>query len=842
MSLAGRIARRELRGGIAGFRVFLLCLILGVAAIAGVGTLRAAIERGLTDQGTILLGGDAQLEFTYRYATESERAWMTAQSEAVSEIVDFRSMAVVGQGDTAERALTQVKAVDDVYPLVGEVALAPRMTLAEALAPVAGVPGAVMDPVLADRLGMAVGDRFRLGLTEFRLTARLLREPDSATGGFGLGPRSIVRREALVGAGLLEPGSLFETAYRLRLPAGTDLATLKTQALTAFEGAGMRWQDSRRAAPGAERFVERIGSFLVLVGLAGLAVGGVGISAAVRAWMERKVETIATLKALGATGGLIRSVFLIQLVVLTVIGVVLGLVLGAGVPKLAEAAIAARMPFAVTVGLAPAALAEAAVYGVLVAAIFTLWPLSRMAGVRAAALYRDIGPGRRAWPGPGTGATIVALVAALVLAAVWFSGVPRLALGTLGGIALALFVLAGAAALLRRGARAMARATVLRGRPALRAAMAAIGAPQSEAGAVILSLGLGLSVLAAVGQIDSGLRGAIARDLPKVAPAYFVVDILNDQIEGFTARLAANPDVTKVQTAPMLRGVLTRINGRPAREVAGDHWVVRGDRGITYAAEPPENTKIVAGAWWPKDYDGPPQASFAAKEAEELGLGLGDKITVNILGRDIDATITSLREVDFSTAGIGFVMTLNPAALQGAPHTHIATIYAPPKAEAAILRDLAGAYPNITAIRVRDAIDRVTEALGSIARATAMAAGATLLTGFVVLIGAAAAGERARAWEAALMKVLGATRGTILASFALRAALMGVAAGLVAIAFGAAAGWAVLTFVMESEFHFAPFAALAIVIGGVLATLVAGLLFALRPLAARPAEVLRARD
>jgi len=236
MSLAGRIARRELRGGIAGFRVFLLCLILGVAAVAGVGTLRAAIERGLTDQGAILLGGDAQLEFTYRYATESERAWMAAHSEAVSEIVDFRSMAVVGQGDTAERALTQVKAVDDLYPLVGAVALAPQTTLAEALAPLQGVPGAVMDPVLADRLGLAVGDRFRLGLTEFRLTARLTREPDSATGGFGLGPRLIVRREALAGAGLLEPGSLYETAYRLRLPAGADLATLKTQALSAFEG------------------------------------------------------------------------------------------------------------------------------------------------------------------------------------------------------------------------------------------------------------------------------------------------------------------------------------------------------------------------------------------------------------------------------------------------------------------------------------------------------------------------------------------------------------------------------------------------------------------------------
>ncbi len=301
-------------------------------------------------------------------------------------------------------------------------------------------------------------------------------------------------------------------------------------------------------------------------------------------------------------------------------------------------------------------------------------------------------------------------------------------------------------------------------------------------------------------------------------------------------------DVSRIQTAPMLRGVITQINGQEARAVAGEHWVLSGDRGVTYADRPPEGTKIVAGTWWPEGYDGPPQASFAAQEAEELGLGLGDRITVNVLGRDIEAEITSLRDVDFSTAGIGFVLTLNPAALAGAPHSHIATIYAPPEAEAAILRDLATEFPNITAIRVRDAIDRVTEALGAIARATGLAAGVTLLTGFVVLIGAAAAGEHARAWEAAVLKVLGATRGRILASFTLRAALMGAAAGLVAILFGALAGWAVLVLVMESEFHFAPLPAVLIVAGGILATLLAGLIFALRPLAARPAQVLRARE
>jgi putative ABC transport system permease protein len=243
-----------------------------------------------------------------------------------------------------------------------------------------------------------------------------------------------------------------------------------------------------------------------------------------------------------------------------------------------------------------------------------------------------------------------------------------------------------------------------------------------------------------------------------------------------------------------------------------------------------------------RDYDGPPQVSFAAEEAEEMGLALGDTITVNILGRDITATISSFRQVDFSSAGMGFVMTLNPGAVAGAPHTHIATLYADPEAEAQILRDLAGAYPNITAIRVRDAIDRVTEALAGHRHRDRLGGLGHAGHGFVVLIGAAAAGERGRVFESAVLKTLGATRGRILASFALRAAITGAAAGVVAIAAGGIAGWAVMTFVMESDYVFEPVSAIAIVTGGVLATLLAGLIFALRPLAARPAQVLRSAE
>ncbi|MDD8023612.1 MAG: drug:proton antiporter [Paracoccaceae bacterium] len=833
MSLALRLAARELRGGLRGFRVFVLCLMLGVAAIAAVGLVRGAIRGGLADQGAVLLGGDAQYEFTYRRATPDERDWIIGRAQTVSEVISFRSMLAVGD----ERALTQVKAVDGAYPLVGQMALDPPVGMA-ALAGIGGRPGIFLDPVLADRLGLQIGDPVSLGGIDFVLMARIMREPDSTGTGFALGPRSVVASTTLEGTALLAPGALYESQYRAILPPGSDLEAAKTAAQTRFDGAGMRWADSRRAAPGAERFVDRLGSFLVLVGLAGLAVGGVGISASVTAWLERKAETVATLRALGATGATIRAVFLWQLAGLGVLGIGAGLGVGTGAVLLASGAIAKAMPIPVEIAIRVRPLAEAAIYGALVAAIFALWPLGRMAAMRAATLYRDTGPARRGRPGWGTVVLVVALLAVLVALAVWFSGLWALTLGSLGGLALALGLLALAAWAVRRAARALSHRA--RGRPALRAALAAIGAPRSDAGAVILSLGLGLSVLAAVGQVDAGLRGAIARDLPQTAPAYFVLDIQNDQLPGFLATLDAMPAVSKVETAPMLRGVITEINGQPARAVAGEHWVLRGDRGVTYAATPRE--ALTEGTWWPADYAGPPLVSFAAKEAAELGLKLGDKITVNILGRDIVATIASFREVDFGTGGIGFVLTFNPAALQGAPHSHLATIYAPPEAEATILRDLARAYPNITAIRVRDAIARVTEALGAIARATSLAASVTLLTGFVVLIGAAAAGEQARAREAALLKVLGATRGTILRSFALRAALMGAAAGLVALGFGALAGWAVVSLVMEAGFHFAPGPALAIILGGVLASLGAGLIFALRPLNARPAGVLRSKE
>ena len=840
LRIAARFAARELRGGLKGFRIFLACLTLGVAAIAAVGSVRSSIEAGLAREGAAILGGDAEIDLTYRFATPEERAVLDSLAKAVSEVTDFRSMLVKGQGDTAERGLTQVKSVDAAYPLIGRIELSPAMPLSQALAGSDGLPGAVVHPLLINRMGLQIGDTFRLGTQEFRLMAAIMREPDAGADGFGLGPRTIVATEALANAGLLTAGSLYSTEYRMLLPEGSDLDATRAQALAAFEGAGARWRDSRNGAPSVARFVERLGSFLILVGLSGLAVGGVGVSAAVRAYLAGKTSVIATLRTLGADRATIFQTYFLQIGTLSLLGIAMGLALGAAIPLALGPFLESRLPVPAVFTIHPAPLLEAAIYGALTALIFTLWPLSRTEEVRAATLFRDALSSSKILPPLRMLVVILLLLAALIGTAMAFSGAAMLTLWTAGGILGALVLLVLTALAVRALTKRMRGAA--RGRPVLRWSLAAIGGQRDEVTSVILSLGLGLSVLAAVGQIDGNLRGAIARDLPDVAPSYFFVDIQRDQMPAFMERLENDPAVSRIDSAPMLRGVITQINDRPAREVAGDHWVVTGDRAVTYAGAMPDGTRILAGEWWPDDYDGPPQISFAEEEAREMGIGLGDTLTMNVLGRDITGMITSLREVDFSTGGMGFVLTMNERALAGAPHTFISTVYAEEQAEAQILRDVAGSAPNITAIRVRDAIDQVSGVLAGLAAATSYGAAATLLTGFLVLIGAAAAGERARTYEAAVLKTLGASRGRILRSFALRAALLGAAAGVVAIGAGIAGGWAVSHYVMQTGFTVIWPSAIAIVLGGVLATLLSGLAFAWRPLAARPAQVLRARE
>lgn len=850
IALAWRFARRELRGGLKSFRVFLLCLALGVGGVAAVGSVVAAIKAGLAQEGSRLIGGDVAVELTYRRAEPEERAALEALG-AVSEILDFRGMARTEGGDSA---LVQTKTVDAAYPLYGSVGLEPAMPLAEALAVGPdGRPGAVAEPALMTRLDLKIGDPVKLGDETFTLRAALISEPDRVSGGIDFGPRFLFSSDALAATGLVKPGTLYETEYRVALPDGADPDAVRAELEQAYPDDGWRLRDRSTGAPGVARFVDRIGAFLTLVGLAALAVGGVGVGASVRNYLEQKTETIATLKTLGADGPTIVWTYLLQIGVLAALGVGIGMVLGAVGPLLAAPILAERLPTPTVFAIYPQPLLEAGLYGALAAMIFALWPLGRAREVRAAGLFRDIVSPTTAAPRLVYLIAIAALAAALTAAAVVFTDQWRLSLGFVGGVGGALVVLTLAAWAVSALARWLARTRLARGRLPLRLALSGVGGPDGagagETRGAVLALGLGLAVLTAIGLVDHNLRRLVSETLPDNAPNLFAIDIQNAELQGFLETSTAMPGVETIETAPMLRGVITKLNGMTAKEWResgkiedGGDWVIRGDRGVTYAAEPPKGAEITEGEWWPADYAGPPLVSFGDSQGRGLGLQVGDSITVNVLGREITAEIANFRRVEFRDMGINFVMLFNPAVLQGAPHVHIATLYGEEPAPGAYLKTIANAFPAVSVIRVEDAAASFSKVLGDVAMAARAGAAATLITGLVVLIGATAAGQRRQIYDAAILKTLGATRGALLAAMTLRSALLGVAASVVAIGAGALGSWAVLTFVMEAEFAFDPFTAGAIVAGGVAATLIAGAAFAYAPLSARPARILRARE
>ncbi|MDT2072699.1 MAG: FtsX-like permease family protein, partial [Planktomarina sp.] len=615
-----RIALRELSAALKdrlhGFRILMLCLIFGVASIATIGSLRGAIEAGLNSNGRVFLGGDAEIELSYRRASVQEMDWMSQQSIQKSEIIDFRSMAVAS--GTSTRLLTQVKAVDNAYPLVGDIVLSGNITLPEALAGQNDTPGAVVAPALLRRLKLNVGDMMQLGTQNFIVMATLLKEPDNF-GNFALGPRSIVLAKDLENSGLLAQGTIFSSKYRLKISTGTDLDALQQRFEENWLTAGGKWKDARNASPGAAKAIERLSTFLVLIGLSGLVVGGIGVSAAVRTFIAKKTSNIAVLKTLGATPRQIFWIYALQIIAYTIVAVILGVILGASAPFLAHPFLPESLKAVAKISLYPSALLEALTYGLLAAAIFTIWPLAQTEQIRPANLFRGGTPHR--WPATRYILVQGALLCAALWGAVQFSGSLPMTLWLLGGISLALLVLALMAGIFQLALRKAVRSKALHGHLALRAAMSAIASGTERAGPVVMGIGLGLAVLAAVGQIDGNLRHSMTKALPDQAPSFFFLDIQSDQLTEFNQRLSDNEAVRRVETAPMLRGLVTQINGRPAAEVGGDHWVLRGDRGISYAENMPDSTSLTAGEWWPEGYAGKPQISFSAEAADEIGIG-----------------------------------------------------------------------------------------------------------------------------------------------------------------------------------------------------------------------------
>ncbi|HUC62841.1 MAG TPA: FtsX-like permease family protein [Alphaproteobacteria bacterium] len=848
LGLAFALARRELRGGFGrgfrGFRVFLACLVLGVGAIAAVGTLGDAVDRALTDDARTLLGGDAELTIGYRTATPAELASLDA-SGTVSGTVDMRAMvraAIPGQG-TGKRFLIELKAVDRRYPLFGTLVLAPAVPRAELFAERDGVWGAAVDREALDRLGLKLGETVKVGAATYQLRAAIESEPDRGSATFILGPRFMVGRASLAATKLIEPGSLVYYHYRVKLPPGRAVGPWLDRIEAAFPDAGWRARSFDNAAPRLKTFLDRIALYLVLVGLTSLLVGGVGVANAIKAYLDRRATTIAILKCLGAPARLVFQVYFIETLALAFVGIALGLALGALVPILLSGTLARLLPVVADVGLAPRALALAAAYGLLTTIVFTLWPLAHARDLPAARLFRaQVAPERR-WPRALDALALGVAGAALAALTILSAAQRPIALWFVLGSVASFAAFRAAAWIVARLARASGKLhRLFAGAPTLRLALANLHRPAAPTASVILSLGVGLTLFIAVALVEGNIAREVTEELPRDAPSFFFIDIQPDQVAPFDRAVRAVPGAGAIEQVPSLRGRIVALNGVPAARAKIDPrgaWALDSDRGLTYAASPPRGTRLVAGRWWPADYRGPPLVSLDAGVAHDFHLGIGDTITVNVLGRELTARIASLRDVDWRSLGINFVMLFSPGILDGAPQTYIATVHSTPAAEEPLLGTLTDRFPNVTAIRVKDALDAVADILANVGVAVRLTALFTFAAGILVLGGAIAAEHRRRTYDAVVLKVLGATRATLLAAFLIEFGILGAASAAVAAALGTLAGWLVTTRIMHAGWAFLPGPVAATLAGATLLTLVLGYLGTWRALGRSAAPVLR---
>lgn len=803
--LALRLALRELRGGLRGFGVFIACIALGVAAISGVSSVARSLVEGVTTQGRLILGGDLALSVIGREADARELAVFRSLG-TVSRIANLRAMADAGP---AGAALVEAKAVGATYPDVGKIKSEPSRPLPELLAERDGVHGAVADAALFDRLGIGLGARLRIGSAEFELRARLVSEPDKIAAGIGFGPRLIMSEEALRATDLVQPGSLIRWTYRVLLPgaeAGREGATGRAlaavKAVLPDEAAGWQIRTRDNADPRFTRNIERFTQFLTLVGLTALLVGGVGVANAVAAFVDRKRADIGVLKSLGATGGRVVGIYLTQVTLIAAVGIAIGLAIGAAIPFGIAGGFASVLPIPISPVISPADLGIAAAYGVLTALAFSLVPLGRAHRIPVSGLFRDqVAPDPHRAP-PSYLAATAGCGLALAALAVWAAHDRRLALIFIGA-AICAFVLLRVVAL---GLMALARALPRSRIPVLRLAVANLHRPGALTPSVVLSLGLGVTLLVTLSVIDGSLRREINRTLPERAPNVFFIDIPSAQAAEFAEFLRNEAPGGVVEATPMMRGRITALNDVPvgdAKAAPNAAWVLESDRGITYSATVPDGSTVVEGSWWPPDVSGPPLVSMDVEIARGLGLEVGDSLAVNVLGRTIEARIANLRRIDWRRIGIGFVLVFSPQTFAGAPHTIIMTLALPRDADAALegrlLREAARRFPAVTSVRVKDALEAVNNIVAQLVFAIRVASSVALVASLLVLAGALAAGHRARLYDAVVLKTLGATRGRLVLAYLVEYGTLGLATALFGLLAGSLAGALLLTQLMRLE-------------------------------------------
>ncbi len=826
---AWTIARRDLRGRFVGLRLLIVCLLLGVATLAAIGSLTNAITEELANRGQAILGGDLEIAVAQREATAAELAALK-QTGTLSETLRMQAMARLPDGSDTQ--LVELKGVDAAYPLYGsftlengDVVSAPKLD------------EIYVTPALMQRLSLEKGAKIAFGEASFTVSGVIADEPDRLSEGLSLGPVAITSLASLRTTQLIQPGSLFESKYRLKLPGAYDPGAVGDKLSEQFPNSAWEIKTRDDGAPSTRRFIERMGQFLTLVGLASLVIAGIGVGNGVASYLRGKQGAIATLKILGADSAMIFRIYLFQIMAVALGAIVVGLAIGALAPLAIIQIAGDVLPIKPEFAIYPLPLLVSALYGLLIAVIFALPPLSRAKTIPAAGIIRGEGRSwrqidRQSWIGVGLSIT------AKVALALGTANEPLFSASFIGAAAAILLLLAALGALIRWLASKAPRPK----QPLLRLALASLHRPGAQTGQLVVALGLGLTLFATLAAIQTSLTNEIRSTVPRDAPSFFVLDIPVERADDFRAKVAETADDAEINIVPTLRGTITEFGGQRVSDLETlpeGAWVLRGDRGLTYSATIPEGSEIVEGEWWSADYDGPPLVSVDEEQGTALGLKIGDSLTISLLGVEIPAKVASFRKVNWRNFGFNYVLVFPPSVLANVPHNVAATIQIDTAKEDRLLSILPKEFPSISMVKVKEIAAQIGDILDQMATAIAAAASIAIFSGIAVLIGAIAASRQARVYDSVILKLLGATRSQILTVQAIEYALLAFLLSLVALGLGLFAGWFVITQIFE--FTWQPdWGIVLLTLGiGAVATLGIGLLGSIPVLSAKPARALR---
>ena len=844
-----RHTRAELRGGIKGFRLFLICIVLGVAAFS---TILATVEvllRSLDSNAALILGGDVELRKIHTGLDSRELAIFAQQTKALSHISLLRSMAR-GVSEQQPSLLVRLKAVDKRHPLLGGLFLQSGREpspaeLATLLEKRNGAWGAIVAPNFLAEGGATLrtqflgtqflgtqflGTQFLLGKETFEIRAVIEQESDLASSSFPIGARVLISQAGLDATGLRVPGSLIYEHYRMLLLDGDSIDAFRSRIEEIFTEAAWSIEDRRNAAPRVRQIIDRLSLFMTFAALAGLFAGGAGIANGLTCLLRARRKDIALWKTLGAPPRYIRLLLGLQIGAMAIIGIATGCALGISASMLLAPWVGERFSLPVDLFFPSLALLRSVGVGVCVLVLFAMLPFfeiervspstllhSNLANRLSGNLAGNSGRGRGWMGGLGMrsrrelawllalGIPVLLLLSGLMVIG---SSSPIFTLSMLAGLLLSLWIfpLASRGMLFfARWARARHRANAkipLRRMPLLDYAL-----QQTRAGAllsIVLPLGLGLSLFIALAEIELSLTQDAEMGLAAEAPRQFFIDLQPWQLDEFRAKVEALGDTVSLQEAPMLRGRILGFNGikADALQVPEDYeWVLEGDRGISFSATAPANSVLTAGSWWDENYKaGELLVSMDSDVARAFGLEVGDVVKVGVLDKVLEAKIANLRDIDWRSWQINFMMVFSPhPLLEALPFTVLAAAFSTDGLEGEVDAVVARDFPNVTILRIGDFIRLIKSLLEGMTHALRAVSALTLAVGVVVLASVIVVEQQRRVYEAVVMKTLGIPRRQILLSFFLEYLLVGSSVVVLSVVLGGVFGWAILRFAMDAN-------------------------------------------